>query len=64
MAVFFFSAAAVFDFGEDDLVAFDTPRELVSFFPVEVLEDVVRDFDEEVLRVVILLDFGGEFHLQ
>jgi len=61
---FFFSAVCVLDFGEDDFTLGDTPREIVSFFPVERLEDVVGDFDEEVLRVVILLDFGCEFHLQ
>ena len=58
VSVFFFSAAAVFDFCEDDLVSFDAPREFVTFFPVEVLEDVVRDFDEEVLRVIVLLNFS------
>ena len=57
---FFFNASCVFDLGEDDLISFDAPRELVTFFPVEVLEDVVRDFDEEVLRVIVLLNFSLE----
>ena len=57
---FFFSAAAVFDFGEDDFAFFDTPGEFVTFFPLERVEDVVWDFNEVVFRVGILLNSCGE----
>lgn len=59
VSVFFFSAAAVFDFGEDDFAFFDTPADFVSFFPLERVEDVVWDFDVVVFRVGILL-YGSD----
>ena len=57
---FFFSAACVFDFGEDDLALGDTPAEFISFLPVERFEDVVRDFDVVVFRVGILFNLSDE----
>ena len=61
--VFFLSAAAVFDFSDDDLFAVcDVPVERVAFFPVEVLEDVVGDLDVVVFRVGILLNRCRKVH--
>ena len=33
---------------DDTVVALDLPEERVTFFPVEVFADLVRDFDVEV----------------
>jgi hypothetical protein len=61
--VFFLSAAAVFDFSDDDLFAVcDVPVERVAFFPVEGLEDVVGDLDVVVFRVGILLNRCRKVH--
>ena len=47
---------ATFFFNADCVVALDLPDERVTFFPVEFLSDVLRDFDVEVLRTGILFN--------
>ena len=54
--VFFVLRDATFFSNADCVVALDFPDEFVTFLPVEFLEDVVRDRDAEVLRVVILFN--------
>ena len=47
---------ATFFSNADWVVTLDFPDERVTFLPVEFLADVVRDFDVEVFRVVMLLN--------
>ena len=62
LLVFFFSAAAVFDFGDDDLLTVrDAPVERVTFFPVERGEDFFGDC-EEVVVLVISVNNSVEVH--
>ena len=47
---------ATFFSNADCVVALDFPDEVVTFLPVELLADVVRDLDVEVFRVGILFN--------
>tara|TARA_B100000902_G_scaffold376387_1_gene407405 strand:- start:1650 stop:1877 length:228 start_codon:yes stop_codon:yes gene_type:complete len=48
---------ATFFSNVDCVVALDFPDERVTFLPVELLADVVRDLDVEVFRCGILFNF-------